>query len=507
MVGPRRAPRRHDAEPAADGATAGAPENPRPDAHLGNQALISLLGARGITISHPTAASEREADAVSLSVDRSPGRSTPSSGRAGSGEPAGRSSTPTTAPTDLPAELAVPGGGHPLGAAVRSALEPVVGADLGGVRVHAGPAAAATARHLEARALTVGSAVVLGAGESASDLPLMAHEAAHVAQGQPARVQRAPVDTPRASALAELEYLKVALTPDQYAMLEDGAISRLAVPLFQLMHPESIEHLERADMLATVFPQLATYEGPTADAAQLVARITESETLRMFLADKLRSPVTIVVDEYERPPVRFYLYDLPLPTENGMITVGALNAVSIATTDAIAAHQYEAASQLIDIRMAQAKAEHAMNHALPLAALVLDYPADYALQEVQDLAAQCDHVTGYVASLSGALIGDNADLAPQVGVSLEMLTTVKTMTASASAAAARFATTYQAATPTARPTRRPRTSTPTMLASAPAAPWRVRTGSRPRCSTRWGTWRLPVTWTVRQPTRAPTAGA
>jgi hypothetical protein len=78
--------------------------------------------------------------------------------------------------------LRFPSGGAPMPPSVRSAIEPGLGVDLGGVRVHDGaPAHEATAR-LQARAATYGSHLFLGRGESAHDLPLMAHEATHVVQ-------------------------------------------------------------------------------------------------------------------------------------------------------------------------------------------------------------------------------------------------------------------------------------------------------------------------------------
>jgi hypothetical protein len=52
------------------------------------------------------------------------------------------------------------------------------------VRVHSDSRAQGAARDLSARAFTHGNNIVLGPGESAADLPLMAHEAAHIVQQQ-----------------------------------------------------------------------------------------------------------------------------------------------------------------------------------------------------------------------------------------------------------------------------------------------------------------------------------
>ena len=81
--------------------------------------------------------------------------------------------------------------GAPIRPDVLSRLESGMGADLGGVRVHEGPAAHDSAAALHARAFTHKSDIWLGRGESQSDLHLMAHEATHTVQ-QGAAVSRAP---------------------------------------------------------------------------------------------------------------------------------------------------------------------------------------------------------------------------------------------------------------------------------------------------------------------------
>lgn len=90
---------------------------------------------------------------------------------------------PRGPPAGLPPVIAAGfSGGSPVAPAVRDRIEPTLGADLSGMRVHAGPAAARAATSVGARAFTVGSDVVLGPGESPHDVALMAHEATHVVQ-------------------------------------------------------------------------------------------------------------------------------------------------------------------------------------------------------------------------------------------------------------------------------------------------------------------------------------
>lgn len=73
-------------------------------------------------------------------------------------------------------------GGSRMSPSVRSRIEPVLGADLSHVRIHADRSAHDTARALRARAFTHANHIWLGKGESAEDLSLMAHESTHVLQ-------------------------------------------------------------------------------------------------------------------------------------------------------------------------------------------------------------------------------------------------------------------------------------------------------------------------------------
>lgn len=86
------------------------------------------------------------------------------------------------------------GGGQPLSADIRRKMEGRLGADLSGVKVHAGAEAAGAADSLGARAFTVGEDVHFGAGQYEPGTKegdrLLAHELTHVVQGQKAGIQR-----------------------------------------------------------------------------------------------------------------------------------------------------------------------------------------------------------------------------------------------------------------------------------------------------------------------------
>ena len=73
-------------------------------------------------------------------------------------------------------------GGLPLSDTVRSSIEPVLGADLGNVRVHSDANSNDAAKLLQAKAFTHGTHIWLGPDQSADDIGLMAHEATHVVQ-------------------------------------------------------------------------------------------------------------------------------------------------------------------------------------------------------------------------------------------------------------------------------------------------------------------------------------
>ena len=91
--------------------------------------------------------------------------------------------------------------GRPLDSAARAFMEPRFGFDFSQVRVHAGPAAAESARSVQARAYTVGNQVVFGEGQYAGTegRKLLAHELTHVIQqggGSGSGLRRSVVSAP-----------------------------------------------------------------------------------------------------------------------------------------------------------------------------------------------------------------------------------------------------------------------------------------------------------------------
>ena len=136
-------------------------------------------------------------DPVELEADRMAARALAAAPAVGSASPpAGgddssgrRRRNAATGPPSGAADRGCSGGVRPLSKVERADFEPRFAADLGRVRLHTGPDAAAAARSIRARAYTSGCDVVFGAGEFApetrSGRELLAHELAHVVQQRP----------------------------------------------------------------------------------------------------------------------------------------------------------------------------------------------------------------------------------------------------------------------------------------------------------------------------------
>lgn len=77
---------------------------------------------------------------------------------------------------------ALRGAGSSLSDGLRRTMEPALGMDLGGVRVHQDAASDALARGMTAKAFTTGADIFLRDDMNTGDTHLMAHELTHVAQ-------------------------------------------------------------------------------------------------------------------------------------------------------------------------------------------------------------------------------------------------------------------------------------------------------------------------------------
>lgn len=153
---------------------------------MGNRRFAALAQAQrqpalvrsAITVGPVGGALEAEAQRVAAGVSR-PRRAHPAAALGQRGP---------AAPASVVRALRAPG--RPLDAPSRSWFEARLGVELGAVRVHDDRDAAASAADVEARAYTVGSDIVLGAGERADDRAVLGHELAHAIQDPSGAVLR-----------------------------------------------------------------------------------------------------------------------------------------------------------------------------------------------------------------------------------------------------------------------------------------------------------------------------
>jgi hypothetical protein len=150
-----------------------------------------------LRVNHPGDVHEREAEGIATAL-------TGSIGPAAESVPDGE--RPAAARADV---NDVPTGGSPLPERIRNQVEPGIGYDFGGVRIHTDSRAAESAAALGARAYTLGSDVVFGAGSYAPETSegrwLIAHELTHVAQQGAAVEQSQRSNANRESALSAAE--------------------------------------------------------------------------------------------------------------------------------------------------------------------------------------------------------------------------------------------------------------------------------------------------------------
>ncbi len=119
--------------------------------------------------------------------------------------------------------------GSSLPEGVRARMEPRLGADLSGVRVHTSGSSAEAAGQLGARAFTVGNDVHFNSGEFAPGSKegdkLLAHELTHVVQGQKSGIQRKPEAGGEGAEGEHAHGAGEVSNPDEPAEVEADAVS------------------------------------------------------------------------------------------------------------------------------------------------------------------------------------------------------------------------------------------------------------------------------------------
>jgi hypothetical protein len=179
------------------------------------------LGAGRLEVGRPAAPEEREADATADRIMR-----TPPAAAAGHDGVRGTESQSwvTSGEADRSARAMMPGGA-PLAPSARKYFEPRFGQDLGHVRIHTGPAAAASAQALGARAFALGPDIAFAAGQYAPERRegrrLLAHELAHVARRHTGLRRDGPAGMPQSEGGVTVTLVATADPLARYAGLRD----------------------------------------------------------------------------------------------------------------------------------------------------------------------------------------------------------------------------------------------------------------------------------------------
>jgi Domain of unknown function (DUF4157) len=190
----------HQSELKQDEAKSGEASSARretslPGHHFANISIFSR-SMKGIqpklTVNTPGDTFEQEADRVSDHVMRmsNPGAAVAPAVSGGAKVQMKAAGPGAAGGIDAPpvVQKALRSAGQPLDAATRAFMEPRFGHDFSHVRVHADEKAAESAQALQARAYTVGSNIVFGAGQfepgAHAGRGLLAHELTHVLQQQ-----------------------------------------------------------------------------------------------------------------------------------------------------------------------------------------------------------------------------------------------------------------------------------------------------------------------------------
>lgn len=326
--------------------------------------------------------------------------------------------------------------GEPLPRAVRERVEPLVGADLDGVRVHADATARRTARGLGARAFAHGPNVWLGPDARTDDVALLAHEAVHTVQqarAGEAVVQRdpLPLSADDATVLSGYPSLMDALPAAEWRALADAARRRRALQRgtdpgpdagFPTVSgtlgdflPEGAVWVPREEILRTHYGSLGTAQGPAPGAMEAARAIAVNETLRTYLADRADQQVMVDLADPEGleaggPQLRMSVFGIDLPHRNGVIPVDALDALGTDTLAQVADAAGADAEQLISVAVAEAQAAQALPEALDVAAAVRQTPGRYALAPLRRLDEILTGFASRVTTLRDGLRAANADM-------------------------------------------------------------------------------------------------
>ena len=223
-----------------------------------------------LPVSSPDSPLEREAEAVAdrlanasslMEVAREPytpiSEASSRTVQASVGSP-----SPSVAPRSSP----LGGAGRSLPGFLRAAFGRLLGFDVGRVRVHDGPEAAAAAAALGAQAFTVGSDIVFGAGQyapaTATGRHLIAHELTHAVQqaGSAGRTVMRKPGTPSAVSDATIGGGVVPRRPKMPAA--SGPAPDVEIEMDPLIMVNGVPTIDRQVFLNRCLEALASNEAP-----------------------------------------------------------------------------------------------------------------------------------------------------------------------------------------------------------------------------------------------------
>jgi hypothetical protein len=239
-------------------------------------------------------------------------------------------------------------GGRTLSAYARNFLEPRLGLDLGGIRLHVGTEAGSLSQQIHARAFTLGQHIFFAPGElrpeTSEGMRLLAHEVAHTLQGRrTGELHRAPpehrleidhdADDPLAGIDDEPEG-----EPEPYEPLDDSFLAAERRKLATADDPEVIAKLEQLVAL-----------GEALDAARRARAAHDEKEL-----DRRRGEAAKLVETMTSTPAIDW-HDDGLALWTGDYTHGVfVRMVELGKLDALGFRDWTEAAESRDTRLVDA---------------------------------------------------------------------------------------------------------------------------------------------------------
>ena len=337
-------------------------------------------------------------------------------------------------------------GGTPLPESTRLRIEPVLGTSLNHVAVHDTPSSRQAARSIQAKAFTHRNHIYLGEGQSAHDVSLMAHEAAHTVQqsyGMIQHLQRVDEDDVSGEGganqavnanphpLSSYYLLLFILPAEEMDALEQAALRREAVrrgetydgplgitttssyPLADFL-PDSASFESREAILGQYFSGLGTPHGPSGGAGIAAREIARNETLRHYLGHFENSLVEVELvdpDGLEDTPtrLRFFVDGMEVQDRAGEISVESLDDFAPEPLFVVADNQGLAVEQLVHIAVALEQGREALPEVRVLNNQIRSDPGQTSVNGARSLVNAINQFSSRVVQLRDGIYDENLD--------------------------------------------------------------------------------------------------